>query len=175
MKRIFQYILLVLAFVINAVQWIIIFTVAYGTFIITEGLFHAILFDSPEISHWNIIAIKTINIATTALYLGGIGLGVIIPWIFKIKLQKRVLITWIITAIPILLIVIRLLIFPVHNNFQQYSSKGYIWRTYTWHTDKGDFIKIWRSEKCDTCYNRKERIKWDLIEKGYKDKLYSPL
>lgn len=169
MSKNLKYFLLIFSFLVNFIQWIIIFRVPYGgMYIFTHfsNPFIAVI-NKPELSNLSDIKISSINYLVFLLYFGGIASGIIIPFFYKINLAKRLFLNIYATVIPLLLIASLLIFFPTPDVFIRNSSNGFQWEKYEWHRKKGDFIKLWRSEKCDTCYRQNERVKWILIKKGY--------
>ena len=161
--------LLILTFIINFIQCVFILIIPHGGINIFKHFsypFTAIL-NTPEFSNLSDMTITIVNYTAFFLYFGGIISGIFIPFLYKMKLSKRVLLNSFSTLVPLLLIVSLMTFFPSPDNFLHSSSNGFQWEKYEWHRKNKNYIKLWRSEKCDTCYTQKERIKWVLIKKGY--------
>ena len=168
MSKDLKYFLLIFTFLVNLLQWIIIFSIPYGgVYLFTHFSYPFVdVINRPELSD---TTITVINYLAFFLYFGSIACGIVIPFLYKIKLIKRLFLNIYATAIPLLLIISLLIFFPAPDVFTLNPSNGFQWEKYEWNRKKGNYIKLYRSEKCDTCYGQNERIKWILIKKGYEN------
>ena len=160
-------IFLILTFIINLIQLIFIFVVPWGGFYLFKHFsfpFTAVL-DKPEISGLSDMSISLINYLIFFLYFGGVLCGLIVPFLSRIKLKKRLTMNILITLIPILILGSLWILYPSPDTSTRYNSEGYRWEKYEWNTKEGIRTKLWRSEKCDTCYEANQRIKWVLKQK----------
>lgn len=161
-------ILLVATFTINLLQLIFVFAVPWGGFYLFKHFsfpFTAVL-DEPELSNLSDVSISLLNYVIFFLYFGGLICGIITPFLKRIKLRKRLSLNIFVTLIPLLIMASLFLLFPSPDNSSSYNSEGFLWKKYEWNSKKGMRIKLWRSEKCDTCYETNGRIKWVLMQQN---------
>jgi len=135
----------------------LVIIILYGGYRI--GIFGAILYDRPEFSHFSSLQLNIINILTSLLFSLGILLPYILLFIPNINLSKKLRLTCYSLLIPILLLLIKIFIYPNPDNFSQTSYRNYTLRTYQF----GKKTEIWISEKPFTEYKYPARIRWRKI------------
>lgn len=127
MSKNWKYFLLILMFIVNLIQWVFILNIPYGgiyTFTHFSYPFTEVI-NKPELSNLSDLTISIINYAVFFLYFGGITLGIIIPFLYKVALHKRMFFNFFATIVPLLLIASLTIFFPTPDTFLHNSSNGF--------------------------------------------------